>query len=200
MLFAFLVVLGVLVFLLINHTSSTQGNSGRVSVKDINPTTSISSLNSSKAVNRLAKQGACLEGYYSFENNQFSLCYPKDLITFLDENIVDPEGKGMVAGAIDIIDPATNESFQVIPKFSGTGTLQDPCISRVRVSVSGVQAEREVHREKTSSGCGNVIYMSTMIPTGKAYPFWIIYQGGTSHEMRYIDNYPIVEQSLQIKN
>jgi hypothetical protein len=140
----------------------------------------------------------CPEGFYYFENSTYSLCYPDKLTSYINNNVVDQATGKMDNRVIVISDDKAKSEISILPSFTAAGG-KDNCVTTENVTVSGFPAVRETKKENVGNDCGKTVSIATKIQTGKALPFWILYQAYVGGELRFINDYSTIEQSLKIK-
>jgi hypothetical protein len=140
----------------------------------------------------------CPEGFYYFENSTYSLCYPDKLTAYIDDNVVDQSTGKMDNRVIKISDDQAKSEISILPSFTAAGG-KDNCVTTEDITVSGYPAVRETKKENVENDCGKTVSIATKVQTGKSLPFWILYQAYMGGELRFINDYPSIEQSLKIK-
>lgn len=140
----------------------------------------------------------CPEGFYYFENSTYSLCYPDKLIAYINNNVVDQATGKMDTRVIVISDDKAKSEISILPSFTAAGG-KDNCVTTENVTVSGFSAVRETKKENVGNNCGKTVSIATRVETGKSLPFWILYQAYVGGELRFINDYPTIEQFLKIK-
>jgi hypothetical protein len=144
-------------------------------------------------VNPTGEQGNCPQGFYYFENKDFSLCYPNTMKVYPPTHIQNANGS-----QTDEVDMSNSKrSLHVLPVFFAAEGASK-CVEKSHIVVSGLQAVRELNRTKTSEICGSLHEVTTIITRNDGQLFYI-YEDAKDSGSVDLDEYKIIESSLTVK-
>lgn len=139
------------------------------------------------------EQKNCPNGFYFYENEDFSLCYPNSMS--VDEPQLIHNANGTTTNEIYF----SNEKrgIHVLPIFS-FGEGPDKCIDRLETTVSGLNAVRELNRKTSSKQCGSLQEVTTIV-TRKDGLIFFMYEDTKDSGSVDLNEYLTIESSLRVK-
>jgi uncharacterized membrane protein len=137
-----------------------------------------------------SKQKDCVNGFYFFENSDFSTCYPKDMMVEQPDSMI-PSSNGKYTYILTITNGERAYTFD--PNSTSAGGL-DHCTKKESIVINGKKAERYIHKKIHNDTCGVINFVSTRIKQNSGLMFQM-----EQNEPADIDEYKIVESSLRLK-
>lgn len=139
------------------------------------------------------EQKDCPNGFYYYENKDFSICYPNTMIVKPSYHIQNAN-----ATETDVTGMFNSKRYiTILPIFYSVGG-PSKCISRSQITVSGLPATRELNTTITADTCGPLIGVATSIVRKDGHYFYLTEdskdKGGID-----LDEYKTIEFSLRIK-
>ena len=138
------------------------------------------------------EQKNCPRGFYYYENEDFSICYPNTMKVNPSQHIENSNG---TQTDMVFFSNATR-TLTVLPVFTAAGTGQ--CFQETPVQVSGLNATRQLNRSTLSEECGLLHQVVTII-TRKDSQHFYLYETMKDNLVIDLNEYIQIESSLRVK-